>query len=141
MNSEWRTKNLHYFLEDFNEYLNELELALLKLAETINDAEVINCLLRHGGSSIRGGAMLFGFSTISKIIVYFNQFLVILRDRPVKTDSQLETLLFKVFEILKQFYCKLSIPVGLSENEEMQFLLKSELIFTEIDLYLMLSLN
>ena len=68
------------FLDEAEEYFDNMETNLLGLADTVVDIQKIDIILR-AAHSIKGGAAMMGFGNLSKIAHRLEDFLKILRVR------------------------------------------------------------
>jgi len=98
------------FLEEAQEYLRTLESQLLGLAQAI-DAEKVNEALR-AAHSIKGGAGLMGFDTLSNLAHRLEDGLKVLKVQrhSLEVDGSLEQLLLQCVDGLgKVIACNLSL--------------------------------
>jgi chemotaxis protein histidine kinase CheA len=86
------------FVERSQERLGELEADLLDLE--VDPSAVIHQLLRHT-VSIRAEAEMIGVKHIEDITRYLTKYLEVIRDHPLQPDTELVTLLLKLFDSLE----------------------------------------
>ena len=90
------------FLDEAEEYFDRMESNLLGLADTIIDIQKVDLVLR-AAHSIKGGAAMMGFHTLSKVAHRLEDFFKILRVRYAASqiDTEVETLLLQSVDILR----------------------------------------
>ncbi len=90
------------FLDEAEEYFDRMESNLLGLADTIIDIQKVDLVLR-AAHSIKGGAAMMGFHTLSKVAHRLEDFFKILRVRYAASqiDTEVETLLLQSIDILR----------------------------------------
>ncbi|MBW4663285.1 MAG: hybrid sensor histidine kinase/response regulator [Chroococcus sp. CMT-3BRIN-NPC107] len=89
----------YQFLEEVEEHIREIESALLELASTNSDRT--DGILR-AAHSIKGGAAMMGFETLSKLAHRLEDFFKILKAQPNLIDSEVEQLLLVGVDCLSQ---------------------------------------
>lgn len=89
----------YQFLEEVEEHIREIESVLLKLANASRDR--IDAILR-AAHSIKGGAAMMGFETLSKLAHRLEDFFKILKAQPSLIDSEVEQLLLVGVDYLSQ---------------------------------------
>jgi two-component system, chemotaxis family, sensor histidine kinase and response regulator PixL len=95
------------FLEEAEEYFEQLESILLDLAVTDNRSQPLNEALR-AAHSIKGSAGMMGFMPLSRVAHRLEDFLKILQARQIVLDVEIETLLLQAVDCLrnvKQMHC------------------------------------
>ena len=92
------------FLDEAEEYFDSMETNLLGLADTTVDVEKIDIILR-AAHSIKGGAAMMGFGSLSKVAHRLEDFLKILRVRYASEviHSEIETSLLQSVDYLRDF--------------------------------------
>ncbi|VEP12740.1 Chemotaxis protein histidine kinase-like protein [Hyella patelloides LEGE 07179] len=90
------------FLDEAEEYFDKMESNLLGLANTEIDPQQVDLVLRSA-HSIKGGAAMMGFSTLSKVAHRLEDFLKILRVRHTsgQITTEVETLLLQSVDCLR----------------------------------------
>ena len=90
------------FLEEAEEYFDEMESNLVGLANSAIEAQQIDFLLRSA-HSIKGGAAMMGFTALSKVAHRLEDFFKILRVRYSGTEIalEIETLLLQGIDCLR----------------------------------------
>ena len=91
------------FLEEAEEYFDNMESNALGLANTTIDPQKIDIVLR-AAHSIKGGAAMMGFETLSRVAHRLEDFLKILRVRYSSSEVsiEVETLLLLGIDCLRQ---------------------------------------
>jgi two-component system, chemotaxis family, sensor histidine kinase and response regulator PixL len=91
------------FLEEAEDCFDRLESILLGLANSIIEPQNLDIALRSA-HSVKGGAAMMGFTTLSQIAHSLEDFLKILRVRYVSTrvSNEVETLLLQSVDSLRQ---------------------------------------
>ncbi len=120
-----------YFIEEAKEHLETIEKGILDLSSAVNDEESINELFR-AAHSIKGGAAMLNFNSISKTAHRLEDAFKILRDDPIQTDQTLESLFLKAYDILQDLLERLQGPLGLSDDEGEQIMETAEPHFVEL---------
>lgn len=87
------------FLEEASEYLNTIESAILGLATTFIDNQQMDAVLR-AAHSIKGGAAMMGFETLSELAHRLEDFFKVLKKQKPSTDNELESLLLDAIDHL-----------------------------------------
>ncbi len=125
------------FLDEAEEYFDNMETNLLGLADTVVDIQKIDIILR-AAHSIKGGAAMMGFSNLSKIAHRLEDFLKILRVRYASEtiQTEVETLLLQSVDYLRDF-AKLNrqnveLAVGFDDNSESEFSDQIQPIFVKL---------
>jgi chemosensory pili system protein ChpA (sensor histidine kinase/response regulator) len=88
------------FLEEATEYLNAIESAILELVTAPSDSQ-IDAVLR-AAHSIKGGAAMMGFQTMSHLAHRFEDFFKVLKIQKPAIDNELESLLLAAVDCLRQ---------------------------------------
>jgi len=90
------------FLDEAEEYLDQMESNLLGLANTVIDTQKVDIVLR-AAHSIKGGAAMMGFDILSQVAHRLEDFLKILRVRytSVQIETEVETLLLQSVDCLR----------------------------------------
>ncbi|MBW4637468.1 MAG: hybrid sensor histidine kinase/response regulator [Gloeocapsa sp. UFS-A4-WI-NPMV-4B04] len=89
------------FLEEATEYLNIIESGILGLATTQVDNQRMDAVLR-AAHSIKGGAAMMGFQTLSQIAHRLEDFFKVLKNNKPAVDGELESLLLTAVSRLRQ---------------------------------------
>jgi chemosensory pili system protein ChpA (sensor histidine kinase/response regulator) len=89
------------FLEEATEYLNTIESGILGLATTQVDNQRMDAVLR-AAHSIKGGAAMMGFQTLSQIAHRLEDFFKVLKNNKPAVDGELESLLLTAVSHLRQ---------------------------------------
>ena len=89
------------FLEEAQEYLNIIEAAILGLATAEISSRDMDALLR-AAHSIKGGAAMMGFETMSHLSHRLEDFFKVLKLQQHSLDADLETLLLAGVDCLRQ---------------------------------------
>jgi two-component system, chemotaxis family, sensor histidine kinase and response regulator PixL len=89
------------FLEEAEEYFEQLESILLNLAAADNRSQPLNEALR-AAHSIKGSAGMMGYMPMSRVAHRLEDFLKILQARQIALDTELETLLLSSVDCLRQ---------------------------------------
>jgi len=91
------------FLEEAVEYCDQLELALLGVADNGVDLQQLDAAAR-AAHSIKGGAAMMGFNPLSRTAHSLEDYLKILQARcqQLEIDTQLETLLLQGVDCLRE---------------------------------------
>ena len=88
------------FLDEAQEYLDALETALFEITQYGTDSERINAALR-AAHSIKGGAGMMGFQTLSQFAHLLEDSLKVLKvQRPTEIDAELAQLLVSAVDKL-----------------------------------------
>lgn len=90
------------FLDEAEEYFDTMESSLIGLADTIVDAQKVDLVLRSA-HSIKGGAGMMGFNTLSRVAHRLEDFLKVLRVRyaGISVDIEVETALLQSVDLLR----------------------------------------
>ena len=90
------------FLDEAEEYLDQMESNLLGLADTVIDTQKVDIVLR-AAHSIKGGAAMMGFNLLSQVAHRLEDFFKILRVRyaSVQIETEVETLLLESVDCLR----------------------------------------
>ncbi len=88
------------FLEEAEEYFEQLETILLDLAASDNRSQPLNEALR-AAHSIKGSAGMMGFMPLSRVAHRLEDFLKILQARQIVLDVEIETLLLQSVDCLR----------------------------------------
>ena len=116
----------HQFLEEAEEYIRKIESALLELTSSNSDRQ-IDAILR-AAHSIKGGAAMMGFQTLSNLAHRLEDFFKVLKAQPSLIDREVETLLLTGVDYLSQVV-KLNFRGDL---EAEQWLEKANLTFAQL---------
>lgn len=87
------------FLEEAQEYLNTIESIVLELSAT-GSHENMDAVLR-AAHSIKGGAAMMGFQTLSDLAHRLEDFFKVLKTYPIPIDTELENLLLSGVDHLR----------------------------------------
>ncbi len=90
------------FLDEAEEYFDRMESTLLGLAESAINTEKVDLVLR-AAHSIKGGAAMMGFATLSKFAHRLEDFFKILRVRYASSqiEAEVETLFLQSVDLLR----------------------------------------
>ena len=89
------------FLEEAQEYLNTIESVILGAATTRIDNQKLDAILR-AAHSIKGGAAMMGFQTLSHLAHRLEDFFKVLKVQQHLIESELESLLLGAVDCLSQ---------------------------------------
>ncbi len=89
----------HQFLEEVEEHIRAIESALLELTNSKNTS--LDAILR-AAHSIKGGAAMMGFETLSHLAHRLEDFFKILKAQPSLIDREVENLLLTGVDCLSQ---------------------------------------
>ncbi len=90
----------HQFLEEAEEYTRKIESALLEISSSNQDRQ-LDAILR-AAHSIKGGAAMMGFETLSDLAHRLEDFFKVLKAQPSLIDREVETLLLTGVDCLSQ---------------------------------------
>ena len=136
MQPEQQQRIMGYFIEEAKDHLNTIEQGLLNLQGTMADPELMNEVFR-AAHSVKGGAAMLGLNSIQKTSHRLEDYFKVLKESPsLKPDRKLETLLLKVFDILKEHLEELQSPGGIDDVAAQASLTKLEPVFSEIEQHL-----
>jgi chemotaxis protein histidine kinase CheA len=90
MQPEQQQRIMGYFIEEAKDHLNTIEQGLLSLQSTMEDTEMVNEVFR-AAHSVKGGAAMLGINSIQKTAHRLEDCFKVLKESPVKVDSQLES--------------------------------------------------
>jgi len=93
------------FLEEAQDYLDQLESSLLGLGQQKLDREAVDCLLRAAHST-KGGAALMGFEPISKVAHRLEDFFKVLQGGRYEADPVLEQLFLSTVDQMRQMVAR-----------------------------------
>ncbi len=90
------------FLDEADEYFEQMESYLLGLANTVIEPQTIDQVLRST-HSVKGGAAMMGFNVLNEVAHRLEDFLKILRVRYIakEIDTEVETLLLESVDCLR----------------------------------------
>ena len=90
------------FLDEAEEYFNQMESGLIGLADGAVDTQKVDLVLR-GAHSIKGGAAMMKFDTLSRVAHRLEDFLKVLRVRYAASfvEVKVETLLLQSIDCLR----------------------------------------
>ena len=90
------------FLDEAEEYFDRMESSSLGLADAMVDAQKVDLVLRSA-HSIKGGAAMMGFDTLSRVAHRLEDFLKVLRVRYAAStvDVEVETALLQSIDLLR----------------------------------------
>lgn len=133
-------KIVGYFIEEAQEHLETLEKGILELSSAVNDEETVNELFR-AAHSVKGGAAMLGFNSISKSAHRLEDAFKILRDHTIPIDQNLEGLFLRGYDTLQDLLERLQGPFGLPEDEGEEIMKEAEPHFQELLDYLQKLVN
>lgn len=90
------------FLDEAEEYFDRMESSSIGLADTMVDAQKVDLVLRSA-HSIKGGAAMMKFDTLSRVAHRLEDFLKVLRVRHAASmvDVEVETALLQSIDVLR----------------------------------------
>ncbi|MGG6266519.1 response regulator [Leptolyngbya sp. AN03gr2] len=136
MQPEQQQRIMGYFIEEAKDHLNTIEQGLLNLQGMMADPELVNEVFR-AAHSVKGGAAMLSLHSIQKTAHRLEDYFKILKEAPaIKPDRKLETLLLKVFDVLKEHLEQLQMPAGLDEETAQASLKELEPVFSEVEQHL-----
>ncbi|MBE9128450.1 response regulator [Coleofasciculus sp. LEGE 07081] len=135
MQPEQQQRIMGYFIEEAKDHLNTIEQGLLSLQSTMQDTEMANELFR-AAHSVKGGAAMLGLESIQQTAHRLEDYFKILKDSPVQTDQQLESLFLRVFDTLQSLLDQLQGPFGLTDDTAKTIMSNAEPIFEQLSRHL-----
>ncbi|MFP4578278.1 MAG: Hpt domain-containing protein, partial [Coleofasciculus sp.] len=135
MQSEQQQRIMGYFIEEAQDHLNTIEQGLLNLQSTIEDAETLNELFR-AAHSVKGGAAMLGLTSIHQTAHRLEDYFKVLQEAPIKVDTQLESLLLRVFDTLSALLNQLQGSDGLTDDTASPIMADAEPVFEQLNNYL-----
>ncbi|MDJ0647558.1 MAG: hybrid sensor histidine kinase/response regulator [Xenococcaceae cyanobacterium MO_188.B19] len=139
------------FLEEADDYFEDMESHLLGLANNIVEPQKIDLVLRSA-HSIKGGAAMMGFPILSQVAHRLEDFLKVLRVRYVGCEitTEVETLLLESIDCLRvigdlnhqgveannSYVCNLAENETLGDHEEIRVAARYTLIFDQLQQHL-----
>ncbi|NMF82058.1 hybrid sensor histidine kinase/response regulator [Nodosilinea sp. P-1105] len=126
---------LGYFIEEAKDHLNTIEQGLLSLQATIEDPDMVNEVFR-AAHSVKGGAAMLGIGSMQRTAHRMEDFFKLLKEAPIQTDRELESLLLRIFDGLKDQLEQLQGPFGLTEDQATTIMATLEPVFAETDTHL-----
>lgn len=124
-----------YFIEEAKDHLDTIEQGLLDLRGTVADPERMNELFR-AAHSVKGGAAMLGFNSIHKVGHHLEDCFKLLKEHPIKPDTQLENLFLKGFDTLRDLLEELQSPYGLRPEAADALVKGAEPAFGQLESYL-----
>ncbi|MEQ9487036.1 response regulator [Coleofasciculus sp. F4-SAH-05] len=134
MHSEQQQRIMGYFMEEAQDHLNTIEQGLLNLQSTIEDPETLNEMFR-AAHSVKGGAAMLGLNSIHQTAHRLEDYFKVLQDVPLKADTQLESLLLRVFDTLSALLNQLQ-SYGLTDETASPIMSDAEPVFEQLNSYL-----
>ncbi|MEQ9359942.1 response regulator [Coleofasciculus chthonoplastes] len=134
MQSEQQQRIMGYFMEEAQDHLNTIEQGLLNLQSTIEDPETLNEMFR-AAHSVKGGAAMLGLNSIHQTAHRLEDYFKVLQDVPLKADTQLESLLLRVFDTLSALLNQLQ-SYGLTDETASTIMSDAEPVFEQLNSYL-----
>ncbi len=131
MQPEQQQRITAYFIDEAKDHLNTIEQGLLNLQGTIDDPEVISEVFR-AAHSIKGGAAMLGFGGIQTVAHRLEDYFKILRESPIRSDQQLESLFLKVYDVLVNLVSQLERNRSLTDADSRDSLTTIEPTFTQL---------
>lgn len=135
MQPEQQQRIMGYFIEEAKDHLNTIEQGLVDLQSTIEDTEMVQEVYR-AAHSVKGGAGMLGLTSIHKTAHRLEDYFQVLKDRPVKVDSKLESLFLQVFDTLQALLEPLQGQFGLTEEAANKIMAGAEPVFEELHQHL-----
>ncbi len=126
---------LGYFIEEAKDHLNTIEQGLLSLQATIEDPDMVNEVFR-AAHSVKGGAAMLGINSMQRTAHRMEDFFKLLKESPIQTDRELESLLLRIFDGLKEQLEQLQGPFGLTEDQATTIMATLEPVLAETDTHL-----
>ncbi|MEQ9237364.1 response regulator [Coleofasciculus sp. E2-BRE-01] len=134
MQSEQQQRIMGYFMEEAQDHLNTIEQGLLNLQSTIEDTETLNEMFR-AAHSVKGGAAMLGLNSIHQTAHRLEDYFKVLQETPIQVDTQLETLLLRVFDSLSALLNQLQ-SYGLTDETASTIMSEAEPVFEQLNSYL-----
>ncbi|WP_446397788.1 response regulator [Coleofasciculus sp. E1-EBD-02] len=134
MQSEQQQRIMGYFMEEAQDHLNTIEQGLLNLQSTIEDPETLNEMFR-AAHSVKGGAAMLGLNSIHQTAHRLEDYFKVLQETPIQVDTQLETLLLRVFDSLSALLNQLQ-SYGLTDETASTIMSEAEPVFEQLNSYL-----
>ncbi|NJM56750.1 MAG: hypothetical protein HC857_03970 [Synechococcales cyanobacterium RU_4_20] len=133
MDPEQRQRIIGYFLEESQEYLEQLEPGVQDLASALADPERINELYR-AAHSIKGGAAMLELHGIQKVSYRLESSLKYIKGHPsIQPNAEIEASLLQGVEGLKQLIQELRATSRLSEESSAVVWQTTEPVFDQLD--------
>lgn len=126
---------LGYFIEEAKDHLNTIEQGLINLQATIGDSEMINEVFR-AAHSVKGGAAMLGLNSIQRTAHRMEDFFKVMKESPVQTDREMESLLLQIFDGLQEQLEQLQSPYGLTDDQAQGIITTLEPIFDQAERHL-----
>lgn len=124
-----------FFLEETKEDLRTIERILIHGQINSENQEELNQMIRSV-HSIKGGAAMLGLNPIYRVARFLEDCFKLLRECPIVLDSELESLLLKVFNSLVSLINQVSQSFGINEAKAHQILEAIEPSLTELNAHL-----
>jgi HPt (histidine-containing phosphotransfer) domain-containing protein len=124
-----------YFIEEAQDYFSQIEAGLLNLSETLENPETLNRLFR-AAHSIKGGAAMLGLNNIRKTARCLEESFRVLRVYPVSMDRKLQSLLLRVFDILRNLVTQLRYVSDVSTAIHDEAMPEADKVFNELERHL-----
>ena len=134
MQSEQQQRIMGYFMEEAQDHLNTIEQGLLNLQSTIEDTETLNEMFR-AAHSVKGGAAMLGLNSIHQTAHRLEDYFKVLQETPIQVDTQLESLLLRVFDSLSALLNQLQ-SYGLTDETASTIMSDAEPVFEQLNSYL-----
>ncbi|MGF1571049.1 MAG: response regulator [Nodosilinea sp.] len=126
---------LGYFIEEAKDHLNTIEQGLLNLQATLADQEMINEVFR-AAHSVKGGAAMLGLGSIQRTSHRMEDFFKLLKESPIRTDRDLESLLLQIFDGLQEQLEQLQGSFGLTDDRAEEIMATLEPVFLQTETHL-----
>lgn len=126
---------LGYFIEEAKDHLNTIEQGVINLQATIGDSEMINEVFR-AAHSVKGGAAMLGLNSIQRTAHRMEDFFKVMKESPVQTDREMESLLLQIFDGLQEQLEQLQSPYGLTDDQAQGIIATLEPIFDQAEQHL-----
>ena len=106
------------FLDEAEEYFDRMESSTIGLAEAAVDPQEVDLVLRSA-HSIKGGAAMMGFNTLSRVAHRLEDFLKVLRVRYAASSVgvEVETLLLQGVDCLRYIASQNRQDIGVKDSE------------------------
>ncbi|MEM8805842.1 MAG: response regulator [Cyanobacteria bacterium P01_G01_bin.38] len=129
---EQQQRIMGYFIEEAKDNLNTIEQGLLNLQSTIEDPEMANEVFR-AAHSVKGGAAMLGIESVQRTAHRMEDYFKILKESPIKTDRDLESMFLQVFDAMKELVEQMQGPFGLTEDKAQEIMTGVEPVFGRLN--------
>ncbi|MEO0456648.1 MAG: response regulator [Cyanobacteria bacterium P01_A01_bin.114] len=129
---EQQQRIMGYFIEEAKDNLNTIERGLLNLQATIEDPEMANEVFR-AAHSVKGGAAMLGIESVQRTAHRMEDYFKILKESPVKTDRDLESMFLQVFDAMQELVEQLQGPFGLTDDKAQEIMTGVDPVFDRLN--------